>query len=1071
MARLFGWEYHEHSNSWYYQSSVYKLTKSDISLKKYLDEQGNVIMEFRTSGDKARFFPLDLKITYDLKNKRIINWKCLTCGQPVCRHFLSIIDYAYYNMTAEELMINAVQTYDSELLEYDEYWQQIVLNAKIEISDIYNNQTDKIRFYFNSYEPMKIRLIAILAYGGEIKEEDRKHLSSAVRQKLALSQAELDILVKLFKHKCSFSRKGMFFTIYKDSFRYFFNLMQNLHNKIFIRETGEHLEFSDENFRLNFNVIPDLEGSYICRVSTGTPLSAVFVGTTTWFFQRNKVAGMQLPFKEEVAKVIFSEGYKLQKEDLVYFSSVVARQLGLSKCYIDFDEEIKLPEVYHNFPLISFNLRRENESIIIRGELKYSETVAIPMSVINIPVQLTRFDQDGVETWFYIPPQIKYNITQFFHKLPAADENRLESHSELVFNNQEARDELKKAVFEYADPGWEVILTEELKKEFIYKVSLQPVIITHKSKDIKWFEYEIEYKYKDITFSHEELRKFFRTREKYLKMSDGRLLYFQNKEAFNEMENLIKRSRKEHSESWKLSVYNLTYIYQLQSVNEGIRIQGDSFLNSMVNDILQRHQEKPEKPIRSLQPVMRSYQKSGFHWLKMLQHYGLSGILADDMGLGKTLQALSVLADLPGDSVSLVVCPKTLLFNWEAEIQKFCPFLSYLIYEGTQNERRKLLQNLKVNIILASYSIIPSDLDIFQELSFDYIILDEAQQIKNVSALRTKAIKKLLTRNKLCLTGTPVENNTSEIWSLFDFLMPGYLPSLARFREMYADENNHLGREKVRLMISPFILRRKKDQVLIELPDKQVQTAYCKLSGLQEKLYLQILQKVKQDYLSGIANISGNYLHILSALTKMRQICNHPFLVNSDIKDDLRYSGKLELLSELINEAVDSGHKILVFSQFVGMLQLLKKMMIRDKITFEYMDGSTRDRQKRIENFNNNTKVRVFLISLKTGGYGLNLTAADMVIITDPWWNPMGEDQAIDRAHRIGQTRKVMVYKTITRGTIEEKILQLQHQKREMFNNLIEGGQDIVKNMTSEQLRELLEYSASTVGESDGHDE
>ncbi|MCF7911929.1 MAG: DEAD/DEAH box helicase [Candidatus Cloacimonetes bacterium] len=1061
MARLFGSEFHEHSNSWYYQKSVYKLAKTDIDFKKYLDEQGNVIMEFRTVKEKARYFPLNIKITYDLQNRSIINWKCFTCSQQVCRHFLSIIDFAYHNMTTEELMINAVQTYDSELLEYDEYWQQTVLNARIEVSDIYNNQNNKIRFYFTSYEPMKIRILALLASEAEMKEADIEQLTSARKQMQALSQAEIDLLRTLYEHKCSYSRKGMFFTIYKDRFRYFFNLMRNLPGKVYIRETGEPVEFSADNFRLNFTVFPDGEGEYICKVATATPLSAVYVGSTTWFFQRNKVAGMQLPFKEEVAQVMFTDGYKLQKEDLVYFSSVVARQLGLIKCYIDFDEEIMLPEVYHNFPRIAFYLRSENDSIIIRGELKYSDQVTIPMSVINFPVQLARYDQEGQETWFYIPPQVKFGIYQFFLKLPEADENRLESSSELVYSSQKSRDELKKAVFEYVDPSWEVILTDELKKEFIYKVNLQPVIKTRKSKDIRWFEYDIEYQYKDITFSHSELKKFFRTREKYLKVDDGRLLYFQNKEAFSEMENLIKRSRKGISESWRLSVYNLTYIYQLQTVNDGIQIKGDNYLNGMVNDILQRHTEKTEKPVQSLQPVMRSYQKSGFRWLKMLQHYGLSGILADDMGLGKTLQALSILADLPGNPVSLVVCPKTLLFNWAAEIEKFCPFLSYIIYEGTQKERRKLLKNVRVNVIMASYSIIPSDLEYFQKINFDYVILDEAQHIKNVSALRTRAIKQLNTANKLCLTGTPVENNTSEIWSLFDFLMPGYLPPQARFKEMYSDENNLKDRQKVRLMISPFILRRKKEQVLIELPDKQVQTLYCKLSPLQEKLYLQILEKVKKEYLSGPANLSGNFLHILAALTKMRQICDHPMLVNSDINDDLKYSGKLELLSELIRDAVDSGHKLLVFSQFVGMLQLLKKMLKKEKITFEYMDGSTRNRQKIIENFNNNNKIAVFLISFKTGGYGLNLTAADMVIITDPWWNPMGENQAIDRAHRIGQTQKVMVYKTITRGTIEEKILDLQQQKREMFDNLIESGQDVIKNMTAEQLRELLEFSGS----------
>ena len=1059
MARLFGSEYHEHSNSWYYQSSIYKLEQKDIEIKKYLDEQNNLVMEFRTISDKGRLFPLNLRINYNAETRMINKWVCHTCGQPLCRHFLSIIDFAYNNLTIEELLINTVQTYDSELLLYNEYWQQIVLNGKIEISDIYNNQNDKIRFYFKSYNPMKIRVIAIITSGNELKDEDKPDREAALRQIEALSQAEIDLLIRLHKYKCSYSRKGMFFTIYKQNFRFFFNLMRNLRNKIYIRETGEHLEFSEEDFRLNFNVRPNLEGNYVCRVSSSKPLSAVYVGSTTWLFQRNKVACMQLPFKKDVAEIMFSEGYKLNREDLVYFSSVVARQLGLIKCYIDFDEDIQLPEVYHNHPIISFDLKRVEDSIIMKGELKYSDEIAIPMSVINIPVQLVRFDQDREETWFYIPPQIKFQIHQFFLKLPTADENRLESHSELVFTSQLARDELKKVVFEYADPDWEVKLSEELKKEFIYKVNLNPVINTYKSRDIRWFEYDVKYKYKDISFSHQELKQFFKTRSKYLKLEDGRLLYFENKAAFQEVENLIKRSKKEKSEAYKLSVYNLTYIYQLQTVNQGINVQGDSFLTKMVNDILQRHQEKPPNPPRSLQPVMRSYQKSGFQWLKMLQHYGLSGILADDMGLGKTLQALSVLAELPGNAVSLVVCPKTLLFNWAAEIKKFCPFLSHLIYEGSQNERRNLLKQINVNIILASYSIIPSDLELFKEIDFDYIILDEAQHIKNVAALRTKAIKNLKTKHKICLTGTPVENNTTEIWSLFDFLMTGYLPTQAKFKEMYADESNQTAREKVRLMIAPFILRRKKEDVLIELPDKQVQTVYCKLTGLQEKIYLQVLQKVKQDFLSSRSSENENYLHILAALTRMRQICDHPTLINSDLKDDLNYSGKLELLKELITDAVESGHKILVFSQFVGMLTLLKKMMKFTKIDFEYMDGSTKNRQKRIDNFNNNSKIRVFLISFKTGGYGLNLTAADMVIIADPWWNPMGENQAIDRAHRIGQTKKVMVYKTITSGTIEDKIMQLQTQKREMFDILIEGGQNIIKNMTTDQLLELLEYS------------
>ncbi|MCF7920696.1 MAG: DEAD/DEAH box helicase [Candidatus Cloacimonetes bacterium] len=1058
MARLFGREYHESSNTWYYKSSVMKLEAADITLKKYRDEQGCIVLEFRTQGEKARLFPLSMKITYDPQKNEIINWGCLTCRESNCRHYLSIIDYAYHNLTTDQIVVNTVQTYDNDLLEYDEYWQQIVINAQIEISDIYNNQNDKIRFHFSTYQPMNIRLISMITGESTLNEQDKKDLKVARKQMKALTQAEMELLRLLNQYKCSYSRKGDFYTIYKDNFRYFFNSLQNLQQKIVIRETGEHLEFIKENFRINFSIVPHNADDYVCRVSTVNPLSASFMGTTTWVFMKNQVAGIKLPFQQEIARQIFGDGYILKKEDLVYFSSVVARQLGLIKCYIDFDEDIVLPAVFHNFPRIVLHLRREENAIIIRGELRYNDRETIPLSVINLPVQLARFDQDDEETWFYIPPQIKYSIKQFFLKLPPADDNLIEESSELIFRNQAAKEALKKVVFEFADPSWDVNLTDELKKEFIYKVELQPIIKTRKSDEIRWFEYEVEYKFKDISFTHDELKKFFKTKEKYLKLDDGRLLYFQNTTAFEEVEKLVKRSsRTQKSESWKLSVYNLTYLYQLPAVNQGINIEGDSYLDTMVNDILQRHCEEVVKPVNSLQPVMRSYQKAGYRWLKMLQHYGLSGILADDMGLGKTLEALSLLADLPAESISLVVCPKTLLFNWAAEIKKFCPFLSYIIYEGPQKERRVLLENPQVNIVLASYSIISSDLEIFSEISFDYIILDEAQHIKNVGAQRTRSIKKLQARHRLCLTGTPIENNTTEIWSLFDFMMPGYLPPQAKFRDMYSDETDRESRHKMKLLLTPFLLRRRKDEVLIELPDKQIQTAYCSLTPVQEKLYLQILQQVKSKYFSADASPASSYLHILAALTRMRQICNHPSLVNSDIKDDVEYSGKVELLRELIQDAVDSGHKLLVFSQFVGMLQILKKLMKKSRILFEYMDGSTVDRQIRIENFNNNNKIRVFLISLKTGGYGLNLTAADTVIITDPWWNPMGENQAIDRAHRIGQTQKVLVYKTITRGTIEEKIQQLQQSKREMFDNLIEDGQTIMKNLSVEELRDLLE--------------
>ena len=1059
MARLFGKEYHENSNSWFFKSSLIRLMKDDLIYNNYLDENKNVVFRFEAVPTKKYIFPAKMEMLYDKKNEKIISHSCSECDDQECRHYLSIIKYAYNFLSTDILEKNSVQTYHTSLLDYNEFWQRTVLNAKIEISDIYNNKTDKIRFNMKSYKPLLIRIIACICADGDYKEEDIILIPQAEKQMKALSSEELELLRLLYKNKCSFSRKGTFFTIYKRKFINVINILKNMQNKVYIKETGDNIKFSDDEFRMNFQVSRYESDKYILKISNAEQISAVFSGKTTYIFIKNVVNSINLPFKVSISKKIFVDGYIIKRADLVYLYSVVARQLGLMKCYLDFDEDIEIPEVHHNTPTITYKLFKENERIIMNGILDYSDGNEIPMSAIRFPVELVRYDQDGKATWFYIPPQIKYEILGFVNKLPESKTHRLEENSQLIFEGQENIDALKKVIFENAEPSWNIQLSDELKKEFIYKVNLKPIIKTKQTKRIDWFEYDVEYNYKDIKFSHQELKQFFDTKEKFLKLEDGRLLYFENKSAFLEIETLINKSEKTPSEAFKLSIYNLPYVYQLNTINSGIKIEGDSYFDKMFTAILKRRLDE-RTPITSiLRPVMRSYQKAGYHWLKMLERFGLSGILADEMGLGKTIQSISVLSDLPADSRSLIICPKTLLFNWAAEINKFNKSLSYILYEGNQKERKKIIENLNVNLLFASYSIIQNDIDDLSEIEFDYIILDEAQHIKNPTALRTKAVKKLKAKHRCALSGTPIENNPIELWSIFDFLMPGYLPKSQNFINKYKNDptKQKESNDKLKMLVSPFILRRKKNDVLIELPDKQVQQVYCKLTPVQEKIYLQILEEVKNRYLD-TENIGNKYLHILAALTKMRQICNHPHLVDKDIKKNVEFSGKLELLREIIVDAVEGGKKLLIFSQFVQMLKILKEMLKEEKITFEYMDGSVKNRQKVIDNFNNNNNIRTFLISLKTGGYGLNLTSADTVIIVDPWWNPMGENQAIDRAHRIGQTKKVMVYKIITKGTIEEKILDLQQNKKMMFDNIIEEGQSVIKKMDAEQLRKLLEY-------------
>ncbi len=1058
MARLFGKEFHEQSNTWYFKNIIQKFQKDELVFKKYLDEESNIVFKFEAVPSKKHRFPVQIIIKYSKTRNEILNYHCSEDGNDNCKHYLSVLNYAYHFLTTDILEKEVIQTYQTKLLSYNEFWQMVVINAKIEIGDIFSQQTDKIRFHLSSYKPMRIRLVSLLAAGKEYKEEDIAYLDQSQKQMKSLSAEELELFKLLQRYKCSFSRRGCFFTIYKDRFVHFLPILRNLKHKLYIQETGDRIEFPDEEFRINFQVYKYNRGQYNLRISSGEQISAAFIGITSYFFRKNKVFSLNLPFNDDIARQIFAEGYHLKKTDLVYLSSVVSRQLGIIKCYIDISEEIILPKVYHNFPIVTFKFHKEGKKLIMLGLLDYGNDLLIPMSVIRFPTELVRYDQNNEECWFYIAPQLKYQILEFAEKLPDSRVNKLETESKLVFSDEKNIEQLKKTIFEHTDPSWNIILTEELKKEFVYKVTLEPVIKARKSVEIEWFEYEVQYNYKDISFSHKEMKKFFQSKEKFMKLEDGRLLFFENIPAFQKVEEILKKSQSLKSESYKLSIYNLPYIYQLENINTGIKVFGDQFLEEMFSAILNRRLPKFSTVPLSLQPVMRSYQKAGYHWLKMLRHYRLGGILADDMGLGKTVQALSILSDLPDNSISLVVCPKTLLFNWGVEIEKFSRDLSYVIYEGNQKERRKILRNINVNVILASYSIVLNDIDLLKEIRFTYMILDEAQHIKNKTALRTKAVKRMQSDYKICLSGTPIENHPAELWSIFDFLMPGYLPPLRQFKDEF--NTNNLGKiqDKLKAQVSPFILRRKKRDVLIELPDKQMQITYCKLSSLQEKMYLQILDKIKRNYLGNPDGLGKYYIHVLAALTKLRQVCNHPALVDKDIKSDYEFSGKIELLQEIIGDAVASGKKLLIFSQFVEMLKMLKSMLIKMKISFEYLDGNTKDRRKCIDNFNTNINIKAFLISLKTGGFGINLTAADTVILVDPWWNPMGEDQAVDRAHRIGQTKKVNVYKIITRGTIEEKILQLQQNKREMFESLIDGGQNFMKRLTKDQLQELLEY-------------
>ncbi len=463
-------------------------------------------------------------------------------------------------------------------------------------------------------------------------------------------------------------------------------------------------------------------------------------------------------------------------------------------------------------------------------------------------------------------------------------------------------------------------------------------------------------------------------------------------------------------------------------------------------------------PLGSLEDVLRPYQKQGVYWMNFLARNGLGGILADEMGLGKTVQTLAFLRELGGRA--LIVCPSSLTFNWAREAARFTPDRKVLLIEGTDRQGLIRRDLPTADLAITSYPLLRRDVDFYRDADFTTVVLDEAQHIKNPDSQNAQAACSVRARHRFALTGTPVENSVRDLWSLMHFLMPGYLGSRQDFKDRFERSISEAptGPEQQRLVkrIRPFVLRRTKKAVITELPDKIEQVSYCEMSQSQRELYTELLGTARRQIseLSGDKDQKKARMVMLTALLRLRQICCDPRLVGTEMAEE--DSAKLELLNELLEETVDGGHRVLIFSQFVGMLHLLRDRLIAAGIDYCYLDGSTKDRTAQVDRFQTGT-VPVFLISLKAGGTGLNLTAADTVIIYEPWWNPAVEAQAADRAHRIGQLKVVTTYRLITRNSVEEKILSLQQRKQEVTDATIESEEPMMTGLTLRDIESLLE--------------
>ncbi|MES2691582.1 MAG: DEAD/DEAH box helicase, partial [Bacteroidota bacterium] len=583
------------------------------------------------------------------------------------------------------------------------------------------------------------------------------------------------------------------------------------------------------------------------------------------------------------------------------------------------------------------------------------------------------------------------------------------------------------------------------------KINPYKVSITIQVKSgINWFDTEIDARFGKQKVKLKALHKSIRNKSKFVQLDDGTTgilpaewigkfaAYFSAGEVVDET---IRTP--------KINFSDIVALYDKHMLSEEVSNELSYFNNKIARfDTI----EKIPVPVE-LKTTLREYQQQGLNWLSFLDGFGFGACLADDMGLGKTVQVIAFILSQRHKNhpnTNLVVVPTSLIFNWQAEIAKFAPSIKVLTIYGAgriKNTRRFD----EYEIILTSYGTLQSDIRYLKDYAFNYIVLDESQAIKNPDSLRYKTVCLLRSRNKIVLTGTPVENNTYDLYGQLSFACPGLFGSRQQFKELYAVPIDQFKDSKraaeLQQKINPFVLRRTKEQVAQELPDKTEMVIYCEMGEEQRKVYRSTEEEIRRYIESrDTEELPESSMFVLQGITRLRQICNSPQL----LKDDVFYgdaSSKIEvLMEEIANKA--PHHKILIFSQFVGMLDLIRKQLDTKDISYEYLTGQTRNRSSKVESFQNNNEVRVFLISLKAGGTGLNLTEADYVYLVDPWWNPAVENQAIDRSYRIGQKKNVVAVRLICPDTIEDKMMKLQQTKKELASDLIKTDASVFKSLS-----------------------
>lgn len=827
----------------------------------------------------------------------------------------------------------------------------------------------------------------------------------------------------------------------------------------FETKTGERkIKFIDEPIDIKFILEKSDENTYCLTPNIDVYGYDIFYGKNYSYFLIDNKMHKCLP-KVENRNLELLEVYKKN-----YTQSIVFNENNLRNFFA-----IVVPKIKDNFEIKNIDKEQiekympkdlyvkiyldYNEKGYIVADVKfcYGNVEFNPIKNVNLEITRNAIQENEVLDTF----------VQTGFMLDSANARLVLANDEKIYNflSKEIEDYMKK---------FEVLVAENFKKKDIKKIKIKSIgvkiennLLDINLEDFKFNIYEI----KDIINKYKLRKKFYR-------LKDGTYISLEKNSSLDFLENLTDNIEMEdenvEENSIKLPIYRALYLEKIFKNMPNTNIQKNEYYKNMISQIEDRQIDLSTKIPPKLNAELRTYQKIGYKWLRTLEQYKMGGILADDMGLGKTIQLLAVILSYVQKNKgnvkpSIIICPSSLALNWYNEIQKFTPTLKALVISDDYLERKRKIEEIgKYQVIITSYDSLKRDIDLYENYCFKYVVADEAQYIKNNNTKNSKAIKTINAETKFALTGTPIENSLSELWSIFDFIMPGYLYKYKKFKELYETpiikEQNEDVMNKLKKQIEPFVLRRTKGEVLTELPDKTVTILNNEMSEEQYNIYMSYMAQARKEIMSQI-DINGfekSQIKILSLLMRLRQICCHPKLFLREYEGE---SSKLNQCIEIIQDAVLGGHKILLFSSYTSMFEIIEEKLKNIGVKYLKLTGQTKvgERIELVDKFNTDENIKVFLISLKAGGTGLNLTGADMVIHYDPWWNLSAENQATDRTYRIGQKRNVQVYKLITKNSIEEKIYELQQKKAKLIDNMLSTDATFINKLSKDDILALFE--------------